>query len=73
MPQPKDDLSQSLTALEQGRTLTAVVELGVAAWLVGGIVPGIEREPMKTIARDAKLLLGLMRKPRFGCAVGIGG
>jgi hypothetical protein len=57
MPQPKDDLSQSLVALEQHRTLVAVVELSLATWLVGGIIPGVEREPLKKLVPDAESLL----------------
>ena len=33
MPQPKDDLSRSLVALEQDKTLIAVVELSLTTWL----------------------------------------
>ena len=58
MPQPKDDLSRSLVALGQQRTLIVVVELSLAAWLVGGIVVGIEREPMKKVAPDARSCSG---------------
>jgi transposase len=64
MPQPKDDLSRSLVALDQHRTLIVVVELSLAAWLVGGIVPGIEREPMKKVAPDAEVLLRLLHRWR---------
>ena len=57
MPQPKDDLSRSLVALEQHKTLVAVVELSLATWLVGGIIPGVEREPLKKLVPDAESLL----------------
>ena len=52
MPQPKDDLGKSLVALDQNRTLVAVVELSQSSWLVGGIVPGIDRHPEKKLAPD---------------------
>ena len=47
MPQPKDDLSRSLVALEQDKTLIAVVELSSATWLshsslIGAMSPFIE-------------------------------
>ena len=42
-----NDLSRCLAALEQDNTLIAVVEMGVQSWLVAGIVPGIERHPLK--------------------------
>ena len=64
MPQPKDDLSRSLVALDQHRTLIAVVELSSATWLVGGIVPGIEREPLKKLVPDEKGLLQLLHRWR---------
>ncbi|MBV8092492.1 MAG: hypothetical protein JO212_08015 [Acetobacteraceae bacterium] len=60
MPQPKDDLSRSLVALDQHQTLVAVVELSSATWLVGGIVPGIERDPLKKLVPDEKGLLNLL-------------
>src|SRR5215467_5457124 len=44
MPQP-NDLSRSLIALDQNSTIIAVVELSQSSWLVGGMLPGIERQP----------------------------
>ena len=42
-----NDLSRSLTALEQDNTLIAVVEMSLSTWLVGAIVPGLARHPLK--------------------------
>jgi transposase len=64
MPQPKDDLSRSLVALGQHRTVIAVVELSLASWLVGGVVPGIERVPLKKLEPDAEALLRLLHRRR---------
>jgi len=64
MPQPNDDLSRSLVALEQDKTLIAVVELSSATWLVGGMVPGIKREPLKKLAPDQEGLLALLHRWR---------
>ena len=64
MPQPKDDLSRSLVALEQDKTLMAVVELSSATWLVGGMVPGIKRVPLKKPAPDQEALLALLLRWR---------
>jgi transposase len=64
MRQPKNDLSRSLVALDQHRTLIAVVELSLATWLVGGLVPGIEREPLKKLTPDAEGLLKLLQRWR---------
>ncbi len=50
MPRSKPyDLSRSLTALEQDTTLVAVIEMSQSNWLVAGIVPGIERHPLKKL------------------------
>ena len=64
MPQPKDDLSKSLVALDQNRTLVAVVELSHSSWLLGGIVPGIDRHPEKKFAPDQETLLRLLHRWR---------
>jgi len=61
MLQLKDDLSRSLVALDQDRTLIAVVELSLATWLVGGVLPGIQREPLKNPPDPEGLLKVLHR------------
>jgi transposase len=63
MPQP-NDLSRSLIALEQDATLIAVIEMGQSSWLVAGIVPGIERQPLKKLAPDRDSLLQLLYRWR---------
>src|SRR5215211_9059634 len=63
MPQP-NDLSRSLVALEQDATLIAVIEMGQASWLVAGIVPGIERQPLKKLTTDQEGLLQLLHRWR---------
>ena len=63
MPQP-NDLSRSLAALDQDSTLIAVIEMSQASWLVGAIVPGIERHPLKKLAPDAEELLRLLYRWR---------
>jgi transposase len=52
-----DDLSCCLTALDQDSTLIAVIEMGLTSWLVGALVPGLDREPLKKLEPDAGLLL----------------
>src|SRR5438270_6153839 len=61
MPQP-NDLSRSLTALDQDSTLIVIIEMSQASWLVGAIVPGIERHPLKKLAPDAEELLRLLQR-----------
>jgi len=64
MPQPKDDLSRSLVAFDQNSTLVAVIELSLDSWLVGAIVPGIARNPLKKLAPDQETLLNLLLRWR---------
>src|SRR5437763_9461443 len=59
MPQA-NDLSRCLLTLEQDDTLIAVIELSQASWLVAGIVPAIERQPLKKIEADEAALLRLL-------------
>ena len=59
-----NDLSGSLAALEQDRTVIAVVEKSAEKWLVGGTVPGIERQRLKKLDADASALLELIERWR---------
>ena len=61
MSQPSD-LNRSHTALEQDCTLIAVVEMSLNSWLIAGIVPGIDRHPLKKLAVDEHALLKLLRR-----------
>ncbi len=63
MPQP-NDLSRSLAALDQDSTLIAVIEMSQASWLVGAMVPGVERHPLKKLVPDAETLLRLLQRWR---------
>jgi transposase len=57
-----NDLSRSLTSLEQDSTIIAVIEMSQASWLVAGIVPGIERHPLKKLEpSEVELIRLLMR------------
>src|SRR5215470_5241520 len=59
-----NDLSRSLVALEQDATLIAVIEMGQSSWLVAGVVPGIERNPLKKLSPDRDRLLQLLHRWR---------
>jgi len=48
MPQKKD-LSRSLVAFEQDRTLVVVLEISRSTWLVAGLLPGVARQPAKKL------------------------
>jgi len=73
MPQ-RNDLSRSLVALDQDSTLIAVVEMSQSTWLVGGVLPGIERQPRKKLEPSPEQLLGVLHRwrdeaVRTGCNI----
>jgi transposase len=57
-------LSRSLAALDQDSTVIAVIEMSQSSWLVAGIVPGIERHPLKKLEPDEEALLRLLQRWR---------
>ena len=59
------DLSRSLAPFDQNTTLTVVVELSEASWLVAGMIPGIERQPVKKQDPDPVALLRLLERWRL--------
>jgi transposase len=63
VPEP-NALSRSLVALEQDSTLIAVVDMSQSSWLVAGIVPGVERHPLKKLPSDEAALLRLLERWR---------
>jgi transposase len=63
MPQP-NDLSRSLVALDQNSSIIAVVEMSQSSWLVGGVLPGIERQPRKKLEPSPERLLALLHRWR---------
>src|SRR5271154_6187826 len=56
MPQV-DDLSRSLVPFDQDATLIVVVEMSAASWLVAGMAPGVDRQPLKKLGPDPDVLL----------------
>src|SRR6202162_4881212 len=60
--QKLNDLSRSLAVLEPDVTLIAVIEMSLSSWLVAGIVPGVERQPLKKLAVDESALLKLLNR-----------
>src|SRR4029077_7998171 len=63
-----DDLSRSLAAFDQNTTLTVVVELSEASWLVAGLVPAVDRQPLKKQEPDPGALLRLLERWRAEAA-----
>src|SRR6202795_3928394 len=68
MTKPKtktvNDFSRCLDPLDMDATLIAVVEMSQSSWLVAGIVPGVERQPLKKLAIDEHALLNLLKRWR---------
>jgi transposase len=63
-PETVDDLSRCLDPLDMDATLIAVIEMSQSSWLVAGIVPGVERQPLKRLVIDEHLLLKLLSRWR---------
>ena len=59
-----NDLSRSLTSLEQDKTIIAVIEMSQSSWLVAGIIPGIERHPLKKLEPSEEELVRLLMRWR---------
>jgi transposase len=59
-----NDLSRSLTVLKGDSTVIAVIEMSLTKWLVAGIVPGVERQPLKKLEVDESALLQLLNRWR---------
>ena len=56
MAQP-NDLSRSLIPLCQENALIVVIDTGLSSWLVAGILPRVERHPLKKLNPDEDALL----------------
>ena len=59
-----NDLTRSLVPFGQNTTMIVVIELSLSGWLVAGMVPGIERRPLKKVEPDANGLLQLIHRWR---------
>ena len=69
-----NDLSRSLVPFEQSSTLVVVIEMSLSSWLVAGIVPGLDRHPLKKLGADEDALLRLLQRWRdeavtAGCTI----
>ena len=63
-----NDLSRSLAAFDQTTSMTVVVEMSEASWLVAGLVPGVDRQPLKKLEPDPAALLRLLERWRAEAA-----
>jgi transposase len=59
-----NDLSWSRIPFCQENTLIVVVDMSQSSWLVAGIVPGIERHPLKKLEADEQALLQVIQRWR---------
>ena len=68
MTKPKtktvNDFSRCLDPLDMDATVIAVIQMSQSSWLVAGIVPGVERQPLKKLAVDEHALLNLLNRWR---------
>ena len=64
MQKHHDDSKACLTAFVQDNTGIAVIEMSLASWVVAGLIPGVNREPLKKIAADPEELLRLLYRWR---------
>src|ERR1700687_830644 len=62
--QKLNDLNRSPTPLKLDGTLIVVIEMSLSSWLVAGIVPGVERQPLKKLEADESTLLKLLNRWR---------
>src|ERR1700738_5406992 len=58
------DLRRSLTSLKQDKTIIAVIEMSQSSWFVAGIIPGIERHPLKKLEPSEEELVRLLMRWR---------
>jgi transposase len=58
------DLSRSYITFDQTTSLTVVVEMSEASWLVAGMVPGVVRQPLKKLEPDPDALQRLLERWR---------
>ena len=65
----------SLSNYEQDGTVVAVIEISQSSWLMAGIVPGLERHPLKKLEadQDAPEASGAMREHLIAAQRRLGG
>jgi transposase len=59
-----DDLSRSMAEFDHNSTLVVVVEMSESSWLVAGMIPGVDRQPVKKLAPDPDALQRLLERWR---------
>jgi len=59
-----DDLSRSIAAFDHDSTLVVVIEMSKSSWLVAGMIPGVDRQPVKKLEPDPDALQRLLERWR---------
>ena len=58
---------RATAAFDQDHTLIVVIEMSLSTWLVTGMLPGVERQPLKKLQPNPDLLLSLIDRWRQEC------
>ena len=59
-----DDLSRSIAAFDHNSTLVVIIEMSKSSWLVAGMIPGVDRQPVKKLEPDPDALQRLLERWR---------
>jgi transposase len=66
MPHPFT-VNRATAAFDQERALIVVIEMSQSAWLVSGLLPGVERQPLKKLQPDPDRLFSVVNRWRDEC------
>jgi len=58
---------RAMSAFDQDHSLIVVIEMSLSTWLVTGLLPGVERQPLKKLHPDPDLLWSLIDRRRQEC------
>ncbi len=58
------DLSRSVSEFDQPSTIVAVIEMGQSSWMIAGVVPEVDRQPLKKLVPDEKAIHQLLHRWR---------
>jgi transposase len=64
MQKPHDNSKACPAAFIQNSTLVAVIEMSLSSWLVAGMMPGVDRDPLKKLDPNPDELLRLLHRWR---------
>jgi transposase len=58
--QQQSDIGRSTAAFVPDETLVIVLEMSRSTWLVAGLLPGVDRRPLKKLQPDENALMRLL-------------